>query len=85
MFLYGSKMVGSDSQLTSVAEEEILSSSVVNIDLLNVQACHISINGGDYVYIPAGIGIRTNMYDYIVNSVKIQESGVSFTWVATLR
>lgn len=82
---YGSKMVGSTSLQTSVAEQEILSSPVVSFSLMNDQDCNISINGSDYIFIRANYGINISYEDFIVNSVKIQQNGITFNWIATRR
>lgn len=51
--------------------------------LYNVQACSISINGGEYLYKPAGVGVNLSR-EIIVTSCKIKENGISFIWNGTM-
>jgi len=76
---YGTVIKGSTSLLTSVANAEIIPDgfSFVDFELFNDQICHISINGGDYIYIRASQGIKIDSS----SSIKIQEAGITFTWI----
>ena len=42
--------------------------------------CHISINGGDYMYIDVTTG-GLNIKDFDITSVRIMESGINFHYV----
>lgn len=78
-------VLGSPSQQTSVAEAEIIplymekTETLVNFQMLNTQECHVSINNGAYIIIPAGLGIAVD----IIHSLKIQEADITFTWIGT--
>jgi hypothetical protein len=71
--------VGSANLQTSVAGQEILPEGMRLFDfkLTNDQICHVSINGGDYIYLRANQGISTTL----TYSVKIQEAGITFNWI----
>lgn len=75
----GTKIYGSANLQTSVAGEEIIPSGIgiMNFQLINNADCHVSLNGGDYIYIPKSLGLNIP----VVNSCKIQENGVQFSWI----
>ena len=83
----GSGSVGSAAIQTSVADQEILPvttyRSFINFQLVNDQACTISVNGATAIYLRAGQGVSVGAEDYLVYSVKIVESGITFNWIAT--
>lgn len=76
---FGTLIKGSAALQTSVAEQEIIPSGYrfSNFNLLNTQACTISINQGDYIYIRASQGINID----ICNSCRIKEDNISFNWI----
>ena len=78
---YGSVLKGSANLQTSVAEQEIIATDdrFTDFSLLNNQDCHISINGGDYIFVRANQGLEL----YVVNSIKIQEAAITFNWIGT--
>jgi len=75
----GTVVFGSTSLQTSVAEQEICSPQTSYIDfcILNDQDCHMSFNGGDYIFVRASQGVQLN----VVNSCKIQESGITYNFI----
>jgi hypothetical protein len=77
----GTVVNGSANLQTSVAGAEILVGNVrhFNVDIINQSDCHMSINGGMYIFIPSGFGKSID----VCNSIKIQENGVTFTWTGT--
>lgn len=77
----GAVVEGSADLQVSTAAAEILSNSYVNFELYNDDACHISINGGSYIYIRANQGIAVD----VITSLKIEENGITFNWVGTKR
>lgn len=77
----GTVIKGSAELQTSMAEEEIIETPLVEFEILNDQDCHISFNGGDYIYVRANQGIRAN----IVNSCKIQEPDITFNFVGVVK
>ncbi len=75
----GTVVLGSSALQTSVAEQEICADGVgyINFSLLNDYDCHISFNGGDYIYLRALQGIQLD----VVNSCKILEDGITYNFV----
>ena len=75
------KFIGSAALETSVAAQEIIPTIqygvIYDFEMLNDQACHISVNGGSYIYLRAEQGIQLDM----VTSLKIQENNITFNWV----
>lgn len=71
------KIYGSASLQTSVAGEEILNTILYDFELINDQSCHISINGGPYIYLRALQGIQMP----VMKSIKIQEDSITFNWI----
>lgn len=85
-FLAGSGIIGSAALQTSVAGQEIVPAGyrgLINFQLMNDQICTVSINGESPIYLRAGQGIKTKPEDVLVKSVKIQENGITFNWIAT--
>jgi hypothetical protein len=82
-YIMGSKLTGSSGIQTSVAGQEIIPSGkqLIKFALLNQGDCNISINGGDNVFFLAYQGVNLEPEDFIIYSVKIQQSGVEFNWV----
>lgn len=76
----GYTVIGSPNLETSVAGQEICPSPTVYFSILNNQDCHISINGGEYIYVRAYQGLQID----IVKSCRIQESGIQFNYTATV-
>lgn len=76
---YSTIILGSSDLETSVAEEEIVPSSkrLVNFQLINDQNCHISLNGGGYIFVRANQGINIP----VVYSCKIQEDNITYNWI----
>jgi len=83
MNISGTRMVGSNSILTSVADAEILPNTaqrLTDFELMNDQACTISINGGAFIHLRALQGIA---FDF-VQSARIHENGITFNWIGTV-
>jgi len=79
---YGTQIHGSSELQTSISNEEIIPSGsrYTDFSLYNDQDCHISINGGNYIFLRASQGLEL----YVVSSLKIQEDNINFNWLATL-
>lgn len=77
---YGTVVEGSADLQTSIAGTEIIPTGdrFYNFALQNDQIMHISINNGSYIYVRANQGIQVD----VVSSCKIQESGVTYNWLA---
>jgi len=75
----GTVVLGSSSLQTSVAEQEICEENTryINFDIVNNEDCHISFNGGDYIFFKASQGCRLE----VVNSCKIQEDDITFNFI----
>lgn len=73
----GTVVRGSSDIQTSSAETEILDRKYIGFELYNDQACHISINGGDYIYVRISQGISVD----IAWSIKIKEADITFNWI----
>ena len=85
-YLKGSGILGFPSIQTSVAGQEIIPTGyrgLINFQLMNDQACTISINGGSYIHLRAAQGIAIKSEDVLVHSVRIQENGITFNWITT--
>ena len=87
---YTHGIFGSSDVQASVANAEILPSPPAEwnfpypfykFKFYNLADCHIIINGGQPIFIPAYTNFFTEDGDKIITSFKIQESGVNFTWV----
>jgi hypothetical protein len=78
----GTNIQGSADLQTSVAEEEIIPTGIkyVNFEMLNDSACHVSINGSEYIYIRANQGIAIDF----ISSLKIEENSISFNWIGVM-
>lgn len=86
----GKYYMGSESILTSVANEEIIPETPSNwtseryyyyrFDFMNLSDCTIIINNGGKIFLPAGCGYSINENTPVIRSFKIVESGVSFHW-----
>ena len=76
---YDGTVIGSPSLETSVANAEIIPTNarIINFELLNDQVCTISIDNQTPVYVRAGKGVSIN----VVNSCKIIEAGITFSWI----
>lgn len=75
----GTIIEGSGDLQVSVAETEILSGEYRDFELYNDEDCHISINGGAYIFIRANQGIAVP----IIRSLKFEEDDKSFNWIGT--
>lgn len=76
----GTIIIGSNAILTSVADADIISGyDVYNFQLMNDQACTISINGGDFFAVRALQGVSID----VAYSVRIHENGITFNWIGT--
>ncbi len=75
----GTVFAGSSDLEISVGEAEILPSgeSYINFQLYNDGDCHISINGGDYIFIRAKQGIDISR----AMSIKIYEDSITYNWI----
>lgn len=87
---HGGKVIGSSAVETSVAGVEILPDATITegwsrgyklreFSLNNIQACTVSINDGDAIYLTAGQGINLN--SITVTSVKIMENSITYNWM----
>ena len=87
----GSGYLGSPDIQISVAEQEILPNPPRNwlgkynfykFSFMNLNnACHISINNGDWIYLASFIGINTDYVDLPIFSFRIQENNISYYWI----
>lgn len=77
----GTVIVGSPTLQTSVAGQEIIESPVFNFDILNDQDCHMSFNGGAYIFVRANQGFQID----VVSSCIIQETGITFNYIGVRR
>lgn len=86
-YIAGSGFTGSSELQTSVAGQEIISNNkqIIRFSIMNQDNCNISVNGGDYVFIPAYYGVNLVPEDFVVQSVKIQQSGIEFNWAGVER
>jgi len=73
----GTVIVGSADLQTSVAEAEIITSPLLNFEILNDQECHMSFNGSDYIYVRALQGVALD----VVRSCKIEEGDITFNFI----
>lgn len=80
----GSGMVGSAAILASVAGQEIVPAGrkFKSFELMNDQACTISVNGDAAFHLRAAQGLSVKAEDFPINSVKITEPAITFNWVA---
>ena len=85
----GGGYIGSSAIQTSVANQEIIPIPVgwtlgyylYKFSLYNDQACTISINGGNPIYLRAGQGLSIDQGDKEITSLKFGESNITYTFI----
>ena len=84
-FQIGSGYSGSDSLQTSVALQEILpmpKKIYYKLALSNKTDCVIIINNTTRIFLEENQGFVMGVNDCPITSIKIEESGVIFNWIA---
>lgn len=86
----GTNFIGSSDLETSVANQEIIPDApeswtigykFYKFEFVNDQICHIKINNGDAIYLRASQGFNSNEIDGKIESFKIVENDITFTWI----
>lgn len=81
------KLHGASNKLTSTANQDIAvykRTGMTNpeifkkFEFFNYKDCHVKVNGGESVFLPANFGIELN---FDVTSFVIVETGIEFIWV----
>jgi hypothetical protein len=82
--------VGTDSIKTSTSNQEIIPSppsawnqeyKLYKFSFSNQQDCHVSINGGNQIFLPANQGFECDETDAPIYSFIIIESGISYNFL----
>ncbi|MFS0657339.1 hypothetical protein AB1L07_01775 [Niallia alba] len=92
MMRIGTDYLGSDSiQQTTTTNQEIIplppstwtkGYNFYRFSFDNLDACTVKINKGKPIYIRAGKGFNTDIYDSPIYSFVIIENGIRFNWIA---
>ncbi|KXZ22294.1 hypothetical protein P4T89_13275 [Bacillus nakamurai] len=86
----GSGYIGSPNLEKSEANQEVvppppqtwtMKYSFYKFSFSNDQECHVSINGGDPIYLRAGQGFQMDAHDSPITSFKISESGITYNFL----
>ncbi|MCP1459664.1 hypothetical protein J3D57_001634 [Bacillus amyloliquefaciens] len=86
----GSGYIGSSMLEKSKPNHEVIPSppatwtikySFYKFSFSNDQECHVSINGGDPIYLRAGQGFQMDAHDSPITSFKISESGITYNFL----
>jgi hypothetical protein len=87
----GEGYLGSPDIMVSAANQEVVPTAPVSWTLpyqlykfsfYNTEVCHVSINGGDWIYLKAGQGFNSELNDANITSFKIQEAGIHYNFIA---
>jgi hypothetical protein len=85
--------LGSQDVQTSVSGVECLPQKPIDwtlpyyfkkISFVNLADCHISINGGNYIYLKGNDGVSTELGDSPIYSIKIQENGIQYYYLGEI-
>lgn len=86
----GNGYIGTDDVKTSNANEDIIPSTpqgwsigyhFYKFSFINKQPCHVKINGGEQIFLDSNQGIDTDVYDALINSFVIVESGIEYQFI----
>lgn len=86
----GSGYIGSPKLEKSTSNQEVIPSppptwtmkySFYKFSFSNDQECHVSINGGNPIYLRAGQGFQMDAHDSPITSFKISESGITYNFL----
>jgi hypothetical protein len=86
----GSGYLGSPNIETSVANAEIIPAKPSNwtvgykfykFSFLNQSACHVSINGGNQIYLSENQGFTITEVDQPIESFKVIEGNIKYQWL----
>lgn len=58
--------------------------SFYKFSFTNDQECHVSINGGDPIYLRAGQSFQMDADDSPITSFKISESGITYNFLGRI-